>query len=73
MARMLALCVMGRERAARVRAQSFLAAHPDSAFVGRVKGMCTQNASHHELGLQPTAATNPITMRMVRSSAARSS
>lgn len=39
-ARMLALCAMDREPAARVRAKHFLATRPDSPFAGRVRGIC---------------------------------
>lgn len=39
-ARMLTLCRMGREAAAHVRAQSFVARFPDSAFIGRVRRIC---------------------------------
>lgn len=39
-ARMLALCAMGKEPAAKARARQFLATHPDSPFAGRVRGIC---------------------------------
>lgn len=39
-ARMLALCAMGRQAAAHVRAQNFLAQYPDSTFTSRVRRGC---------------------------------
>jgi hypothetical protein len=39
-ARMLALCAMGKAPAAKGRARQFLALHPDSPFAGRVRGIC---------------------------------
>lgn len=42
-ARMNVLCKLGRERAARVRADNFLLLHPKSPFAERVRNVCSDN------------------------------
>jgi outer membrane protein assembly factor BamD (BamD/ComL family) len=42
-ARMLALCQLGRAQEARTRAQHFLAQHPSSPFAGRVRQVCSDS------------------------------